>query len=571
MSAAETRYPGAKARVVALALCAVLGCVWIATLPGSPAWGWDESMHAELPAVRMLVALKEGQVGHAFDALLECQQYPFVWPVVLATVQLFTGVSEFAARCAGLVAWVITIFGVFLLACEIVPALGESRRGRVLAPWIALVLSALCPLALDFGGSLFLEVPFACAAVFTLRAWIRLRRGPSARRAYVAGAWIALALFTKWNYGLLLGFGVALDALVAFAIAAFSGNGRSTLALFARAAVVPAVVCSWWFVLPLPGSFALGGEHRHAFLEFLHGNLGGAETPMSRRFLYAAAFFAPTPRVLLLEIVGLLLALRFVRDPGVRTLAIVFFAAGLPVWLHPFHLDRFLIPSGPALWALSAIGIASILPAALGARAVALVLLGVGSLALAGRDSVWLADRLGELPANPMVREYALGILEEHRALLRDRFSPAGGLARTEFDQLMDLVVRESGPDQRVGWLGASSETSPAVVHLALLAHHGSRERFLRDAAEPMDLTIEGADPHVDDRALLAYAERFDVIFATDPPDVRDRSVRRFMKSYRERLIATGQWTEVAVGEVELARPMNTPQRVTLYACRRKT
>src|SRR5262245_14459103 len=187
--------------LIAGGLCAVLALFWTLGLSDARAWGWDESMHAELPAVRMLLALRAFEPGAFFAALHDCDQYPFVWPLVLAVVQLVTGVSEHACRVAGTLAWCATLFGVYLVARE---ALGTGTGARR-AAFAALVLAALSPLALVFSGTLFLEVPAACASVWALRAWLVRRRFPSRRAELLAGAWIALAFFTKFNYGLMLG------------------------------------------------------------------------------------------------------------------------------------------------------------------------------------------------------------------------------------------------------------------------------------------------------------------------------------------------------------------------------
>src|SRR6185436_5568856 len=109
MSAAETRLFSKRGLVLAAIAAVILAVVWIATLPPSPAYGWDESMHVALPAERMRVALAEGRVGLAFDALLDCAQYPFVQPVALAFVESLFGASEHVARAFGIFEWCATI------------------------------------------------------------------------------------------------------------------------------------------------------------------------------------------------------------------------------------------------------------------------------------------------------------------------------------------------------------------------------------------------------------------------------------------------------------------------------
>ena len=40
--------------------CALWGAIWGLGVQSEQAWGWDESMHAELPAVHMLLAVQDG-------------------------------------------------------------------------------------------------------------------------------------------------------------------------------------------------------------------------------------------------------------------------------------------------------------------------------------------------------------------------------------------------------------------------------------------------------------------------------------------------------------------------------
>ncbi|MEO6709449.1 MAG: hypothetical protein ABI054_00545 [Planctomycetota bacterium] len=146
------------AALVALAL-AIVGA---ASVSMARSMGYDESMHAELPAARMLIAVQLGEWKAASDALQGCQQYPFVVPIALALVQAFTGVSELACRMSGRVFWAIALFAIFLVAREIAQAVSreraktdpqtDSQAGWV--AWIAMGLAALSPAALDFSGTL---------------------------------------------------------------------------------------------------------------------------------------------------------------------------------------------------------------------------------------------------------------------------------------------------------------------------------------------------------------------------------------------------------------------------------
>ncbi len=571
--------PGGRRGIrVALALCAALGAVWIATLPRELALGWDESMHAALPAARIRVALAMGEIGAAFDALLDCSQYPFVWPCVLALAEGVTKAGTEVARATGIAAWCATLFGVFLLAREAVDALPAAHRPRAaqVAPWIALALAALSPLALGYAGTLFLEVPAACAATFATLAWLRAWRVPTRGRALLAGALLAVAFFTKFNYGLLLCAGLGLDALVRIALAARRGEARAALRTGVGVAIVPVVALAWWFLLPLPGGADVAAEHRRAFAEFLQGNLDTRPTPASMRWFYVLTLLETTPRLVLLVLVGALVAGTRLGTAPVRTLFLVLACAWIPVAFHPFFLDRFLLPGAALAWVLAGIGVAQVLsrrPALASVQTYVLLFLAWVPIGFGGglaADTWFVGNCLGTFSADSKVREYQAEELRRRQSLLL-RSTPTPALARDEHDRLLDLVAGTVGPTERVAWLGVSSEFSPAVLHLGLLARGGSRERFLRDASVPIDVTYFGADPGLDDAALRAFADRFDVILWTEPADLRERKDRAFTAACRERLLRSGPHRVDTLGTLSLARPLRAPTLVTLFAWRRAT
>ena len=76
-------------------------------------------MHAELPAARILLSAAAGRLRRAHTALLDCQRYPFVWPLVLAAVQAVTPASA-STPAASPARWpgAATLFGLFLLGRE---------------------------------------------------------------------------------------------------------------------------------------------------------------------------------------------------------------------------------------------------------------------------------------------------------------------------------------------------------------------------------------------------------------------------------------------------------------------
>lgn len=572
-------------RDVAWAALVALGLALVWSIPVSTAksWGWDESMHAELPAARMLVGVQNHEFRAAIDTLLDCSQYPFAYPVLLAAAQSVFGISEKVCRVTGTALWGLALFGLYLLVREVLDkmaaARGQRSRGDRLAPWLAMSLAALSPLALAYSGTLFLEVPFTCASIFALRAW--LRRGADLdprvahRRELCAGAWIALCLFTKFNYGLLLCLGLFADWLVEGLVEFRSGRSTAFARRSGWLAAIPLIVCAWWFVLPLPAGFAVGTGHRAVLIEFLRGNRDLEPTSFAKRSVYAILFFTLTARLFALQTLALLSSAVWLRWAGVRCLWIALVCMALPIELHPFHLDRFLIPCGAMIWPLCAIGLARVLPERSVLRVCTIGLLIGATLAFPDRDrqatyaviapKEWLASAA----TNPSVSELQLATLAEWRDLSGGRALPTAGLLRDEMDALLDRIAREVGPAERVGYLGMSNELSPAALHIGLLLRGGSKQRFLRDAHQPMDITYFGIDPGWSDAVLLEFASGFDVILATEPPDLKNRPGRGFITRYRERLLALG-FEAKDLGQVAISRPLNAPLSVTLFACRPK-
>ncbi|MBK7643431.1 MAG: hypothetical protein IPJ19_10335 [Planctomycetes bacterium] len=544
--------PGRRDALIAFAICVGLAFYWTLSLSDARAWGWDESMHAELPAVRILLYLKQGDVAGAHNALLDCSQYPFVWPLVLAGVQFFTGVSEHACRVAGTLAWCWALFGLFLLGRELGARIEPRLKGARWIAWVLLGFGALAPLALAYAGTLFLEVPFACMAVWALRAWVR--RDGSATRELAAGEWITLALFTKWNYGLLLCGGLG----IAWYLEGFAA--RRDLAKFMGRSValgiVPMLACLWWFVL------ARGNEHFSVLLAFLKGNRGGPVHTLNERLMHSALFLHLGPVLLGCVLLLALFALVRLRSGPVRALFLVALALAVPSWLHPFHLDRFLVPQAIPLWALAAVGFGlCVWPL----RLVFVALLGVGC---AGHWREDFAARMGYLSESAATREYQRGIYASWRDLSGARALPTSGLERKAHDALLDAIAKEAGPTERVGWIGFSNELSPATLELGLLVRGGAPERFQSECTRMLDVTYEGVDPKWTDEQLAEWAKGFDLVLYATPPDMKDRAERRFEHEYALRLVALG-WTAREIARALVSRPLQTPLEITLFACRK--
>ncbi|MEM9803109.1 MAG: hypothetical protein AAGA20_22510 [Planctomycetota bacterium] len=544
---------------------ALVRTTWMARSATGIAWGWDESMHAELPAVRMLLHVGRGELGAAFDVVLGCDRYPFVHPLALAGWQGLFGIGEHQARTLGLF-----LFSVLLLAGLARLARRVALDGREQADTPATLRSvsrdaalfaalagAASPLARRYAPTLYLEIPALVGIVFALEAWLARRTAASRRRAdVVAGLWIAVAFFTKFNYGLMLVAALGLDALVSIAR---SEERRAEFASSVMTFAPLALASLWWFVLPLPGGASDAALHREAFMGFVTGNTALGPTAGWLRRVNWLTGVAPHP-VLFAALTGLgLLALATLRARTASTMLLVLAVFVLPVVLHPFHLDRFLLPASAIIWTLGAVGAARVL----GARPVAfLVAASAVALTTLALDTFRIVTWAG-LPAaeeGTPTRAYQ----EQHVSRALGVFAPpaANGLERQEHDALLDLVAGAVGPTARVAWIGQSSEVSPAALHLGLLERRGDPERFLRDAHRPMDLTpvpeLTPSDHGPDD--VLAFAAGFDAAVLCEGGDLKDRAARRWVvERWHQPLLASDRFEVRDLGAISIARPNQAP------------
>jgi len=555
--------------------------VWLvrALVPVATTWGWDESMHAELPAVRMLLALRGGDWAAFTVALAECQQYPFVVPLVLALAQAVFGIAESVCRTVACALFGLGLAATWALAARLArapapPAAGARGAGDdrddARVPALALGLGALSPLALAYAPTLFLELPFAALLALTLGVWIGRRAADperARRLALAAGALATVAFFTKFNYGVLLWGALAVDLACDLALALPRRELRAVVRRDALLLPIPLLALLWWFVAPFP----LGGEwavsHRAAFVGFLTGNTQAAAVPVAHRLLHAASYLCPSPLAALGIGAGLALSLRHLRRAAVRTvwIALLVFAGALLA--HPFHLDRFLLPLGPLAWSLAALGLVAGRSRRAAAVTTALLLVGVAG---APAQTAWLADRLGLLPAEPQARAHARAVLRGWNGMPGARQVPTAGLRREEAQRILDLLAGELGPDECVGWLGISAELSPAALHLGLLERGGSARRFLEQAHRPLYFWLPHTDPGWSDEQLAAWASAFDAIVMTEPPSFKAQPSREFVRAYQKRLVDELGYRAERLGTVEIARPPLEPQRVVLHVCRRE-
>ena len=180
------------------------------------------------------------------------------------------------------------------------------------------------------------------------------------------------------------------------------------------------------------------------------------------------------------------------------------------------------------------------------------------------------------------VRAYQAELLAERQATGLGRPLSTAGLDRAVHDRALDLVDAELaglgrtlGRPATFGWLGISSELSPAALHVGLHERQGSPERLRRDAhpvrpdGNPkLVLSFFGEDPGWNDDQLFGWAGSFDVVLTTDPPDLKGRGAREFVRAYQNRLRDSGRVTAVELGRLEVAKGLGA-QEVGLYALRK--
>ncbi|MBI1382368.1 MAG: hypothetical protein GC161_14925 [Planctomycetaceae bacterium] len=554
---------------VAAVVLAVVGAVEI---DRTRTWGWDESMHAQLPAARIAFAVEDGRALEALRVLHDCQQYPFVWPAVLGLVQSATGLSEPVARATGRVAWAAALLAIFALTWR--TAARAGLPSRALAAWIAIGLALLSPLATAYSATLFLEVPFVLAMALALLAW--LARSGRRRAELIAGAAMALCFFTKFNYGLLFGFGLFLHLVWEAVDETRAGRGRKFAARCVWLATPVLAAWLWWFVWPWPAGSGTAASHREAMLHFLGGNRDESlRTAAGLRWVDWGCFLVRSPRWLLVLLAGALAALVVggrVRE--VRLLTLVFVAMAVPVSLHPFHLDRFLLPVALPLWVLVGVGWARLSPRSPKARLAAGALAALVLFPAPEADGTAWLRWMGFVQPDPALREIQRDALAQRRDLLPGRSLLTNGLRSVEADAIAELVARDLRVGDRLAWVGMSQTFPPAALLLRIVERGGpaaaaARAQLVGGDLQRAFLTIGYTDPNWDAAQVLGWYESFTAIVATEPVDLGLNPRREFMARYRTTLVESGVWEPRLLGSVPIVRPWREAYPADVYVLRR--
>ena len=447
-------------------------------------------------------------------------------------------------------------------------------------------------------------MPFAtcCSGVLRCTPGSDADRAKRARdnlawREAAAGAWLAAAFFTKFNYGLLLAFGLFLDWLCEALSEKRAARLGAFLARSGFLCLVPALALTWWFFFPFPENLDTARSHRDSLIAFLIGNRQLGPTPWQQKALFGGAYLAVTARLAALQLLAICASLRGLFSPGTRVLWLVFlvFLIGVAVCIHDLHLDRFLIPGGRGRCSrLAALGLGWLLP-----RRVADRWPQAGPWpALASRTSSasrfpgWIArpSRTGsqtlELMApQEVVRAMQAGNCSDPRAQARPS-RPARGLdtngllaGRPPTRSATCCQRGRSSPERAAScWLGGQhANFSPASLHLALLrSGQHDRERFLAlMPTRPLhDHDRLKRDPGLSARrsSRRPSSSGFDVVFATGSRPACG-TVRRLGRSWSDyRLLRLVDHPGLGGGSASAASrfpgPSRTTSHVALYALR---
>ena len=377
----ETRDPNPEARpsrrgLLAAGLVAALAALvlGLAVLPHAPLPDWDEATYA-FSGKYLRDALAHGHPRKFFDYTKYEMEKPFLHSWMLVPAYALFPATPNTARGLSLACYAACATLLFRLVRRVAP-----RRGRA-APAVAVAFFLASPIVMQYALLAMLELPGTFFTLATLLVFLRAReKGTLALHAWV-GVLLAATFLLKYNYGVVLV--LAFAAELAVEARRKEVGLRPVLALAAPFAA--SVVL--WFSDPYP-------EKLRAFLAFTV-NRANVDTLLSwpslaayplalvREYHFLGALAALTAAGL----VGM--AVRSRTERGPRTLLLAFGINLALVTLHPYKLDRNLIPVAPVLFAAAGIAIDAAARRAgrAGGRAIVGVLLVLATLAFVGQTA----------------------------------------------------------------------------------------------------------------------------------------------------------------------------------------
>jgi len=504
----------------ALTIAALLAGL-VALLLGLPAAGtpgWDAASYA-LGSLRMAESLRVFDLAEFARELHGDGLNPPLGRVAMSFGFLIGGPGFIAPRAMTCVAWILTLFLASRLARKLVP----EDQGDTAAFWTA-CFGLTSWLGVVHARSAFMEPYSALITVTACLAYLRAREEGRAAWGILGGVLLGAAFLTKFTYGPQLIGAVGLCALVDLV---HRGAPPASRRVLPWGLLGLGVVLAWWFLLPLPYGWPMGRSHWANFLQYLdtprtQSTLGPGFTVVAwllESFLSLPAF--------LIAFAGILWGLRHAGRGAPRLCALLALIGPLSFALYPFRVDRFLLPTLPATWALGGalcavflhrLSARARLPVAVAVLAVIIGMRGIGDE---------LVTRLAfELPAE--LPQEVLDNFDEWKHPYRYRPAPASGPEGNE--RVLDFAAAQLDPDQPFAWIGGTAtELSYDLLFWRLFQAHGDR-RILGD--ESPGVAHLWDDPGWDEAAFRKWSSFFPRVVTLDPPDPKNRKGRDFERDY---------------------------------------
>ena len=533
---------------VLLATCVLL----FASLPYAGTPGWDESGHG-FAALRLAEPLRAFDLARFGHQLVADDFYPPIGRFG-ALLGILCGGDSFAApRVVSIAAWVGAIGCGALIARRLADAPS--------AGFFAALLGSSCWLGNQHARTGFQEPWCALLLALLALAALAVQRRPTSGRVLLLGAAIALCVLCKYTYGI-LGAGAVLGAFACEVLARRWSALRFCLLLSGMA-----LVFAWWFVLPLPAGTAMGALHRSSFWLYVTKAAELDGLYRSDLWIVWGLQMCVTPLALILQCGGCLLAALHAREFGPRLLFFFALAGTLAFLCYPYRIERFLLPTSFALFALGGWAAAWLVqraPARLRAWAApALLIVALATIGFGSRR-LFFALRGDGLDEDGRAR--ALATIRSWRKPIA--FSGAPSCGPPGLAGVLDFAARELRPDKPFVWIGGSCTELPiALLRWRLQQASRARELPQWDLAERDHLWTDNG---FDSASFRAWALQFEQVGTLDPPDPRDRPGpgRAFEARFVAWMSADPDFTAAAAIEVELS-PGHV-HRVTIYSRRER-
>lgn len=401
---ARRRWPwtGSSPRGLLALVLALAACAWLAREVVSSEWVMDadESVHA-VEALRRFDRLEHGRIGQfLIDCYLPERWQPPIqdhvrWYAIVHSLSMLPafallGPNDASARLVSVAYLLASCWVVYALARRLAPR-HASWAGLVA---VALLLSA--PNVITFAPQALTELCTLFWCLLALLAYVRFVEAPDeTRRAFGAGAVLAVAVLTKYDHGLLLTACLGVAELLRFRLRPLRLLASPALWVF----LVPALTLGLWLAHP---------DKLQAFRDTLAHPAYGTWRVIAAEFLGSWVYESTSSFGALILIAGTFaLGVRHLSDPRLRA---VWIYAGLSAVLLTlrarFHfrynlieVSAFFVLAGalaPEALERTAIWMAESSARKLRAFGVLLALTGTLTLILA-----WLAserpDRIGSM------------------------------------------------------------------------------------------------------------------------------------------------------------------------------